>query len=679
MKINKIAVIVAFSIFGLVGCRTSTDVDMPVVTNEPEPIVTLTPTEIPATETPARAFAWEKKEDGTVIIAGLVNLSLEVIVIPKEIDGGKVTEIGSMAFGEGSRLTSIVIPDSVTKIGSWAFEGCGSLTGIVIPESVTEIGDYAFEGCSSLTSVVIPDNITKIGAGTFERCRSLASIVIPDGVTEIGSVAFNWCSSLTSIVIPDNVTEIGSCAFANCGSLASVVLSDGIDFGGGVFHGTPWLEKQLEKEPYIIIEGHLIAVAEVGENFTIPDDVICISGAFEDCEGLTYIEIPERITEVGDYTFRGCHNLNRIKFHDSVTKIGNYAFSECSNLTDMVIPAGVIEIGNGAFRGCSNLTNMVVSEGVKEIGSYTFSGCSNLTNIVIPAGVAEIGSYAFSECSNLREVIILDGVEKIDYCAFSGCSSLQSVVVPDSVTDINWKAFENANSALKLIISSGSYAEEWAIQNGYNVVVQGGTSEPTTTPEPTAIPTATPVPTPDVKQVMQEAFRAYGAFEKQLREDGIYYTAQYSFIYLDEDAIPECLLWADVMEGSTPAAVYVLSYREGEVLSYRGETAYLSIDSFDYTPRSGKFKIYSALGQGNSEMWLIGELTDDIRQIGEAAGWGYWDWEGTGEYIMCQSVNGKQVTPKEQGEYLNAHYCTDAVGESQRYGTMEKAYQEISK
>lgn len=263
------------------------------------------------------------------------------------------------------------------------------------------------------------------------------------------------------------------------------------------------------------------------------------------------------------------------------------------------------------------------------------------------------------------------GSDNVDVPVVTGAPLVTEAVVQAEESYENLEVTEKAEPSTATTSSPGPTA----------------TSDPTPTPTPTATPvptatpepTATPVPTPDVKQVMQEAFEAYGAFEKQLREDGIYYTAQYSFIYLDEDAIPECLLWADVMEGSTPAAVYVLSYRDGKVLSYRGETAYLSIDSFDYTPRSGKFKIYSALGQGNSEMWLIGELTDDIRQIGEAAGWGYWDWEGTEEYIMCQSVNGKQVTPKEQGDYLNAHYCTDAVDESQRYGTMEKAYQKISK
>ena len=46
---------------------------------------------------------------------------MQVIVIPYEIDGKSVTEIGTRAFYECSRLTSVTIPDSVTKIEEDAF------------------------------------------------------------------------------------------------------------------------------------------------------------------------------------------------------------------------------------------------------------------------------------------------------------------------------------------------------------------------------------------------------------------------------------------------------------------------------------------------------------------------------------------------------------------------------
>lgn len=57
---------------------------------------------------------------------------IENIIIPKEIDGYKVTEIGNRAFHKYTKLITIKIPNSVTNIGAEAFSLCYSLTNITI-------------------------------------------------------------------------------------------------------------------------------------------------------------------------------------------------------------------------------------------------------------------------------------------------------------------------------------------------------------------------------------------------------------------------------------------------------------------------------------------------------------------------------------------------------------------
>ena len=66
------------------------------------------------------------------------------LVIPGEIDGKKVTDIGMNAFYKYSSLTSVTIPESVTSIGFAAFWGCSGLTSVKIPEGVTSIEVCAF-------------------------------------------------------------------------------------------------------------------------------------------------------------------------------------------------------------------------------------------------------------------------------------------------------------------------------------------------------------------------------------------------------------------------------------------------------------------------------------------------------------------------------------------------------
>ncbi len=144
-------------------------------------------------------------------------LITDELVIPDS-----VTSIGSYAFSNYSRLTSVTIPDSVTSIGFGAFSNCSSLTSVTIPDSVTSIGMSAFFNCSSLTSVTIPDGVTTIGSWAFQYCSSLTSITIPNSVTTIGERAFEDCRGLTSVTIGNGVTSIGSYAFYNCRGLASI-------------------------------------------------------------------------------------------------------------------------------------------------------------------------------------------------------------------------------------------------------------------------------------------------------------------------------------------------------------------------------------------------------------------------------------------------------------------------
>ena len=52
----------------------------------------------------------------------------------------------------------------------------------------------------------------------------------------------------------------------------------------------------------------------------------------------------------------------------SVTGIGEEAFNECDGLTSVIIPNSVKSIGSGAFCRCDGLTSVTIPNSVKSIG-----------------------------------------------------------------------------------------------------------------------------------------------------------------------------------------------------------------------------------------------------------------------------------------------------------------------
>ena len=269
-----------------------------------------------------------------------------------------VANIGENAFYYCGKLKSITIANSVTSIGSNAFYHCDALPDITIPESVTIIGDDAFSWCNGLTSITIPGTVTSIGDGAFSSCDGLTSVTISDGVQSAGEYTFYLCNKLENISLPDSLTSIGVNAF----------------------YGTAYYNDETKWEDYVLYIGnHLIKTDEWEINhatkteYTIKPGTISIADkAFESCEKLEKLTLPDSLVSIGNYTFKSCSGLTDIKIPQSVTNIGNYAFHGCEALTDVTIPDSVTSIGDYAFYGCKALTSACFKGDAPTVGSFAF-------------------------------------------------------------------------------------------------------------------------------------------------------------------------------------------------------------------------------------------------------------------------------------------------------------------
>ena len=78
----------------------------------------------------------------------------------------------------------------------------------------------------------------------------------------------------------------------------------------------------------------------------------------------------------------------------SVEYIRWYAFQGCNRLTSVTIPNSVFAIEKSAFEGCSSLKSVIIHNGVKIIGYNAFRLCDSLTSVTIPNSVTDIHSDA---------------------------------------------------------------------------------------------------------------------------------------------------------------------------------------------------------------------------------------------------------------------------------------------
>ena len=387
------------------------------------------------------------------------------LVIPGEIDGKKVTDIGTHAFYKYSSLTSVIIPEGVTNIGDCAFLGCSGLTSVTIPESVTSIKGRAFCECSGLTGITIPAGVTRIEETAFEGCSGLTSIVvdkenkyydsrnncnaiiatesntlvigcknttIPASVTRLGDYAFADCSGLTSITIPQGVTSIGYYTFSGCSGLTSITIPKSVtsigDYAFAGCHDLVFYCYEDSTAYEYAMEKFNITVWLIGETGT-PGDT---SGDDKPTPTPTPEPTPEPTPTPEKPTATPAKKGATLTVSSKKIKVKVTSSSKknptvtVTKITDkkakkLTIPATVkvkgvtykvTAISNKAFKGNKKLTTVTIGSNVTKIGKEAFFGCKNLKKITVTAGKLKTISKNAFKGINKKATITVKGTKK---------------------------------------------------------------------------------------------------------------------------------------------------------------------------------------------------------------------------------------------------------------------------
>ncbi len=174
------------------------------------------------------------------------------------------------------------------------------------------------------------------------------------------------------------------------------------------------------------------------------------NGAFQECEGLTSVTIPDSVTAIGDLAFAGCTSLTAIEIPDSVTTIGAMAFANCSALRRVRLPKGLSAIASYLFSSCSSLVAVSIPEGVVAVEEAAFARCLSLRSVTLPESLIRIGFLAFADCP-LKTLTLPANLETIEAGAFAK-ARLSEVTFPKRLRFVALKAFAECPNLEKVTV-----------------------------------------------------------------------------------------------------------------------------------------------------------------------------------------------------------------------------------
>lgn len=211
---------------------------------------------------------------------------------------GTISQWGDNCFRNNKNLVSTISFSGSTKIGANAFYGCTNADFTDFGNTLTSIGAQAFYGCSSISEYAIPDSVLSVGEGAFSDTTVITqdtnimnrprSCYIGTGIIEIPNSCFQAAGQIQSVNIPSNVRRIGDYAFDNCVRIMSLTLNEGLEYiGAGAFRKLCYVHHYHE--------------SKWGETPVY--------------SGLTSVDIPLTVTEIGDGAFANCCMLGTVNMN----------------------------------------------------------------------------------------------------------------------------------------------------------------------------------------------------------------------------------------------------------------------------------------------------------------------------------------------------------------------------
>ena len=411
--------------------------------------------------------------DGEATIYG-VRSKETTLRIPEKIDGALVTKIAENAFANNIVVKEIVWPSSLREIGKYAFKNCASLEKISPLTAHMDNGCFAvgqFDGCGSLRAFEVDPNsphFTAVDGVLFNKDgtslyryplgRTDELYQVPDGVKAISSAAFAQNQYIKTVKFPWTLESICEGAFRNCGA--------------------------LESAQFFPVVNSLRIIRE---------------DAFNGCDALKSIRLPDGIREIGSWAFR-CASLETVEFYPvtidakealesapSPQKVAG-ASEQAPGMTfqsnafwspklkAFELPETLVSLGQTAIRndGSNRLVDeqrtdrlaLKLPRSLETFSGASFGGVVNLGDFevdpenervkTVDGALVSKDGKTFYRCPNgkIGEYDVPDGVETLKTFSLS-CERLSKIRTPKTLRKIENYVFDGCRNLETLEIAEG--------------------------------------------------------------------------------------------------------------------------------------------------------------------------------------------------------------------------------
>lgn len=377
----------------------------------------------------------------------------------------------------GAIIISILIMISMVTVSASASTNEGVLT---LPEDdgtgypVTGISD-SYSCDKNVYKVIVPDNIVRLGEQAFYACTNLNQIKLHNKIQRIGKQAFektayyedvdNWI---------DGVLYIGDCLI----KADSDVISGTYEvkkgtrlIADGAFENCENLTSIIlpDTVEYVGAEAFegtaLIANPENWSNNSLIINHVLVS---VDQEYNGAFSVPDDIRTIADCAFEHA-KVTEVTTSDSLKYVGFNAFWDCRKLETIHLGKSVETLGYGPFRMCTALKTITVHEdnehfavvdGVlynHQLSSVIRCPQKMAGTVTLPHSVTKINAYSFEFCAELKSVQIPNGCVFIGNSAFYLCEKLDDIILPETMEYIDNSAFSYCNSLESIVVPDKVY------------------------------------------------------------------------------------------------------------------------------------------------------------------------------------------------------------------------------